>query len=85
VGFFDRGEAHTRSFLKAVSWRITGSVDRRAIPISVNGMVRPCSYPPASQLVKDKEHAMAEALKNSIAFVGIGIGIGKKYRGAANV
>jgi hypothetical protein len=32
---------------------------------------------------KDKEHAMAEALKNSIAFVGIGIG--KKYRGAANV
>jgi hypothetical protein len=32
---------------------------------------------------KDKEHAMAEALKNSIAFVGIGNG--KKYRGAANV
>jgi hypothetical protein len=49
-------------------------------------MVQPCSCPPASELArgtKDKEHAMAEALKNSIAFVGIGIG--KKYRGAANV
>jgi hypothetical protein len=51
-------------------------------------MVRPCSCPPASELargIKDKEHVMAEALKNSIAFVGIGIDIGKKYRGAANV
>jgi transposase len=46
--------------------------------MSGNGMVRPCSRPTSKRCLcggtKDKEHAMAEALKNSIAFVGIDIG-----------
>jgi hypothetical protein len=40
-------------------------------------MVRPCSHPSSKRScggTKDKEHAMAEARKHSIAFVGIGIG-----------
>jgi uncharacterized membrane protein len=39
VGFFDRGEAHTRSFVKAVSWRITGSVDTFVISFIVTGRI----------------------------------------------
>jgi len=39
VGFFDRGEAQTRSFLKAVSWRITGSVDTFVISFIVTGRI----------------------------------------------
>jgi uncharacterized membrane protein len=39
VGFFDRGEAHTRSFLKAVSWRFTGSVDTFVISFIVTGKI----------------------------------------------
>jgi len=39
VGFFDRGEAHTRSFLKAVSWRIAGSVDTFVISFIVTGRI----------------------------------------------
>ena len=39
MGFFDRGEAHTRSFLKAVSWRITGSVDTFVISFIVTGRI----------------------------------------------
>lgn len=27
MGFFTQGDAHSRSILKAVSWRITGSID----------------------------------------------------------
>ena len=39
MGFFDRGEARTRSFLKAVSWRITGSVDTFVISFIVTGRI----------------------------------------------
>jgi hypothetical protein len=46
--------------------------------MSDNGMVRPCSRPSNKRCLcggtKDKEPAMAEALKNSIAVVGIDIG-----------
>jgi uncharacterized membrane protein len=37
VGFFTQGEAHTRSFIKAVSWRVTGSIDTFVISLLVTG------------------------------------------------
>ena len=35
--FLTQGEAHTRSFLKAVSWRATGSIDTFVISLFVTG------------------------------------------------
>lgn len=35
--FFTQGEAHTRSFIKAVSWRVTGSIDTFMISLLVTG------------------------------------------------
>jgi uncharacterized membrane protein len=37
VKFFTQGEAHTRSFIKAVSWRVTGSIDTFMISLLVTG------------------------------------------------
>jgi uncharacterized membrane protein len=37
VGFFTQGEAHTRSFIKAVSWRVTGSIDTFVISLLITG------------------------------------------------
>jgi uncharacterized membrane protein len=37
MGFFTQGEAHTRSFIKAVSWRATGSVDTFVISLFITG------------------------------------------------
>jgi uncharacterized membrane protein len=37
VSFFTQGEAHTRSFIKAVSWRVTGSIDTFVISLLVTG------------------------------------------------
>jgi hypothetical protein len=37
VRFFTQGEAHTRSFIKAVSWRVTGSIDTFVISLFVTG------------------------------------------------
>jgi hypothetical protein len=46
--------------------------------MSVNGMIRPCSRPTSKRGLrgapKARSHAMAEALANAIAFVGIDIG-----------
>jgi uncharacterized membrane protein len=39
MGFFTRGEAHTRSFIKAVSWRATGSIDTFVISLFVTGKI----------------------------------------------
>jgi uncharacterized membrane protein len=39
VGFFTQGEAHSRSLLKAVSWRITGSIDTFVISLIVTGKI----------------------------------------------
>jgi uncharacterized membrane protein len=39
MGFFARGEAHTRSFIKAVSWRATGSIDTFVISLFVTGKI----------------------------------------------
>jgi uncharacterized membrane protein len=39
VGFFTQGEAHTRSFLKAVSWRAAGSIDTFVISLFVTGKI----------------------------------------------
>src|ERR1700730_11501126 len=59
--------------------------------MSVNGMVRPCSRPPAIEAGKgrhDKEHAMSQTLNAAIAVVGIDIGknsfhiVGHDERGA---
>jgi uncharacterized membrane protein len=38
-GFFTQGEAHSRSLLKAVSWRISGSVDTFVISLIVTGKI----------------------------------------------
>ena len=35
--FFTQGEAHMRSFIKAVSWRVTGSIDTFVISLLVTG------------------------------------------------
>lgn len=37
MGLFTQGEAHTRSFIKAVSWRLTGSIDTFVISLFVTG------------------------------------------------
>ena len=37
IRFLTQGEAHTRSFLKAVSWRATGSIDTFVISLFVTG------------------------------------------------
>ena len=37
MGFFTQGEAHTRSFIKAASWRATGSVDTFVISLFITG------------------------------------------------
>lgn len=37
MGLFNRREAHSRSFLKAVSWRITGSIDTLLVSFFVTG------------------------------------------------
>jgi uncharacterized membrane protein len=37
VRFFTQGEAHTRSFIKAVSWRVAGSIDTFVISLLVTG------------------------------------------------
>jgi uncharacterized membrane protein len=37
--FFTQGEAHTRSIIKAVSWRITASIDTFVISFFVTGKV----------------------------------------------
>ena len=37
MGFFTQGEAHTRSILKAISWRITGSIDTFVISFVLTG------------------------------------------------
>ena len=37
--FFTQGEAHTRSFIKAVSWRVTGSIDTFIISLFVTGRI----------------------------------------------
>jgi uncharacterized membrane protein len=37
MGLFTQGEAHTRSFIKAVSWRVTGSIDTFIISLFVTG------------------------------------------------
>lgn len=39
MGFFTRGEAHKRSFIKAVSWRITGSIDTFVVSLLITGKV----------------------------------------------
>ena len=39
MGFFTQGEAHSRSLLKAVSWRITGSIDTFVISLIVTGKI----------------------------------------------
>lgn len=39
MGFLTQGEAHTRSFLKAVSWRVTGSIDTFVISLFVTGKI----------------------------------------------
>ena len=39
MGFFNQGEAHTRSLLKAVSWRLTGSIDTFVIGFIVTGKI----------------------------------------------
>jgi uncharacterized membrane protein len=39
MGFFTQGEAHTRSILKAVSWRVTGSIDTFVISLLVTGKI----------------------------------------------
>jgi hypothetical protein len=50
----------------------------RVGPMSVNGKVRPCSYPSSNRILgrgaKDKEHAMSEKLESAIAVIGIDIG-----------
>ena len=45
--------------------------------MSANGMVRPCSCPPVTNLArgsKDKEHAMSQNLNSAVAVIGIDIG-----------
>jgi uncharacterized membrane protein len=37
--FIIRGEAHTRWFIKAVSWRITGSIDTFVISLVLSGRI----------------------------------------------
>jgi uncharacterized membrane protein len=39
VGFFTQGEAHTRSFINAVSWRASGSSDTFVISLFVTGKI----------------------------------------------
>jgi uncharacterized membrane protein len=39
MGFFTQGEAHTRSILKAVSWRVTGSIDTFVISLLITGKI----------------------------------------------
>jgi uncharacterized membrane protein len=39
MGFLAQGEAHTRSLIKAVSWRITGSIDTFVISFVLSGKV----------------------------------------------
>ena len=39
MGFLTQGEAHTRSLIKAVSWRITGSIDTFVISFVLSGKV----------------------------------------------
>lgn len=39
MGFFTQGEAHTRSLIKAISWRITGSIDTFVISLIVTGKI----------------------------------------------
>ena len=39
MGFFTQGEAHTRSIIKAISWRITGSIDTFVISLIVTGKI----------------------------------------------
>jgi uncharacterized membrane protein len=39
MGSFTQGEAHARSFIKAVSWRITGSMDTFIISLLVTGKI----------------------------------------------
>jgi uncharacterized membrane protein len=39
MGLFTQGEAHTRSLIKAVSWRVTGSIDTFVISLFVTGKI----------------------------------------------
>jgi uncharacterized membrane protein len=39
MDFFLKGEAHSRSFIKAVSWRITGSIDTFVISWVLSGRI----------------------------------------------
>lgn len=39
MGFFVQGEPHGRSFIKAVSWRITGSIDTFVISLVLSGRI----------------------------------------------
>jgi uncharacterized membrane protein len=39
MGFLMQADTHTRSFLKAVSWRITGSIDTFVISFALSGKV----------------------------------------------
>jgi uncharacterized membrane protein len=39
MDFFLKGEAHSRSFIKAVSWRITGSIDTFVISLVLSGRI----------------------------------------------
>jgi uncharacterized membrane protein len=39
MGFLTQGEAHSRSLIKAVSWRITGSIDTFVISFVLSGKV----------------------------------------------
>jgi uncharacterized membrane protein len=39
MGFFEQREAHTRSLIKAVSWRITSSIDTLIISLVLSGRI----------------------------------------------
>jgi uncharacterized membrane protein len=39
MGIFTQGEAHSRSLIKAISWRVTGSVDTFVISWIITGKI----------------------------------------------
>ena len=39
MGVFTKGEAHSRSIMKAVSWRITGPIDTFVISFVITGKI----------------------------------------------
>ena len=39
VGFFNSGETHTRSLIKAISWRVAASVDTFIISFIITGRI----------------------------------------------